>query len=86
MKILVVDDERMIREVIKEYCAANQFTTDEAGSGKLNYKPNNGNSPVNNPFTKEHFNLTEQGKLFRTNPQQARAMAQAAGVTIGGIN
>ena len=34
MKILVVDDERMIREVIKEYCAANQFTTDEAGSGK----------------------------------------------------
>ena len=34
MKILVVDDETMIREVIKEYCAANHFTTDEAASGK----------------------------------------------------
>ena len=34
MKILVVDDEAMIREVIKEYCAANHFTTDEAASGK----------------------------------------------------
>ena len=34
MKILVVDDERMIREVIKEYCAANHYTTDEAASGK----------------------------------------------------
>ena len=34
MKILVVDDERMIREVIKEYCTANHFTTDEAESGK----------------------------------------------------
>ena len=34
MKILVVDDETMIREVIKEYCTANHFTTDEAASGK----------------------------------------------------
>lgn len=34
MKILVVDDETMIREVIKEYCTANHFTTEEAASGK----------------------------------------------------
>ena len=34
MRILVVDDEAMIREVIKEYCTANHFTTDEAASGK----------------------------------------------------
>lgn len=34
MKILIVDDEMMIREVIKEYCTANHFTTDEAASGK----------------------------------------------------
>ena len=30
MKILVVDDEARIRDVIKEYCAANHYTTDEA--------------------------------------------------------
>ena len=34
MKILVVDDEAMIREVIKEYCTANHFTTEMAASGK----------------------------------------------------
>ena len=34
MKILVVDDEARIRDVIKEYCAANHYTTDEAASGK----------------------------------------------------
>lgn len=35
-----------------------------------------------NPFAKETFNLTEQGKLFRENPEQARALAAAAGVAI----
>ena len=35
-----------------------------------------------NPFAKETFNLTEQGKLLTTNPEQARALAAAAGVTI----
>lgn len=34
MKILIVDDEKMIREVIKEYCCASKYSTDEAGNGK----------------------------------------------------
>lgn len=50
------------------------------------YTPNNGKSTINNPFTKEHFNLTEQGRMLRNNPEQAKAMALAAGVNIGGIN
>lgn len=33
MKILIVDDEEMIRSVIKEYAEANGFETDEASSG-----------------------------------------------------
>ena len=55
-------------------------------SDKQRYEPKDGGNPINNPFSKEHFNLTEQGKLFRENPEQARALAQAAGVNIGGIN
>lgn len=55
-------------------------------SDKQRYEPKDGGNPINNPFSKKHFNLTEQGKLFRENPQQARALAQAAGVNIGGIN
>ena len=34
MKILIVDDEELIRSVIKEYCESNNFTTEEANSGK----------------------------------------------------
>lgn len=48
-----------------------------------NYNPTggSGNKAVN-PFMKETFNLTEQGKLLRENPAQAKEMANAAGVTI----
>lgn len=35
-----------------------------------------------NPFAKETFNMTKQGELLKQNPQQARAMAAAAGVKI----
>ena len=37
---------------------------------------------VNNPFAKETYNLTEQGRLFKQNPEQARQMAAAAGVKL----
>lgn len=34
MKILIVDDEKLIRTVIKEYCTNSNYETDEASSGK----------------------------------------------------
>lgn len=47
------------------------------------YHPQDGGASGNtNPFAKETYNLTEQGKLLKSNPEQARAMAAAAGVTI----
>ena len=46
---------------------------DPAGGGK---------PPVNNPFAKETYNLTELGRLFKQNPEQARQMAAAAGVKL----
>lgn len=38
MKILIVDDEDMIRSVIKEYCLSNNYTVDEAESGNVALK------------------------------------------------
>lgn len=35
-----------------------------------------------NPFAKETFNLTKQGELLKSNPEQAKALAAAAGVTL----
>ena len=47
------------------------------------YNPKNGGAGGNaNPFAKETFNLTKQGELLKSNPEQARAMAAEAGVTI----
>lgn len=53
-------------------------------SGKPGYNPNGGDggNPNQNPFKKETFNLTEQGKLLKENPAQAKAMAAEAGITI----
>lgn len=52
----------------------------KAGS---NYQPaGGGNPPAANPWAKDSFNLTEQGKIFKENPAQARQLAAAAGVTI----
>lgn len=48
-----------------------------------NYNPaGGGGNTGKNPFAKDTYNLTEQGKLLRDNPAQARELAAAAGVTI----
>ena len=50
---------------------------------KSPYNPSSGSGGnITNPFAKETFNLTEQGRLLRSNPEQARSMAAAAGVTL----
>ena len=37
-----------------------------------------------NPWSAEHWNLTEQGKIYTANPTKAEQMAKSAGTTIGG--
>ena len=37
---------------------------------------------MRNPFAKETFSLTEQGQLFKNNPELARQLAAEAGVTL----
>jgi len=37
-----------------------------------------------NPFSHEHWNMTEQGKLLKEDRPRAEQMARAAGTTIGG--
>lgn len=52
-------------------------------SGKPPYNPKGGSGAgAVNPFAKETYNLTKQGELLKSNPEQARAMAAAAGVTL----
>jgi len=47
------------------------------------YNPKNGGAGgTTNPFAKETFNLTEQGRILKENPAQAKELAAAVGVTI----
>ncbi len=47
------------------------------------YNPaHGGGEGMANPFAKETFNLTKQGELLRSSPEQAKALAAAAGVTL----
>lgn len=82
-KLILGDDGKVtgLDEQVKALQTNKAFLFKPA-PGSNPYKPNGGSDPVKNPFAKETFNLTEQGKLYRENPEQARALAAAAGVTI----
>lgn len=71
-----------LEDTIKPYkeSMAHIFTT---GKTETNYDPAGGGEYKGaNPFAKETFNLTEQGKLLTSNPAQAKELASAAGVTL----
>lgn len=52
------------------------------GGGATGGRNTGGNA--NNPFSAEHWNMTEQGKMVTENRQRAEQMAKQAGTTIGG--
>ena len=52
-------------------------------SESQNYHPEGGLGDVSgNPFAKETYNLTKQGELLKSNPEQAKILAAAAGITL----
>ena len=82
-KIILGEDGKItgLKEQVEDLKKNKAFLFKNVQNPKYNPNGGNGESAVN-PFAKETFNLTEQGKLFRENPEQARALAQAAGVKI----
>lgn len=65
-------------ETLKE---SDSYLFEEVGRGTLgsagNHKRDNG-ANTKNPFSKEHFNLTEQSKLFIENPTLAKQLQELA--------
>jgi hypothetical protein len=37
-----------------------------------------------NPWTADNWNMTEQGKIYTSDPSRAEQLAKAAGTTVGG--
>ena len=54
----------------------------KAEKGGYNPAAGGGPSGATNPWMKDSYNLTEQGRIYRQDPAQARELAAAAGVKI----
>lgn len=68
-----------IKAAIKAVQKDNDYLFGESGKPNIFAGGNpNGGSVDKNPFSKEYFNLTEQGKLLRENPELAKQLQAAA--------
>lgn len=56
----------------------------ESEGGGAGGNRGNGGTFAKNPFSAEHWNLTEQGKIVNSDRPRAEQLAKAAGTTIGG--
>ena len=71
-----------VEDTIKPYKESipHIFKTDKVDT---HYDPNGGGAPTGkNPWSKDSFNLTEQGNLIKNNPAQAKELASVAGITL----
>lgn len=75
-----------VEEAVKPYkddaAMAHLFKQEQPPKAPYQPQGGTGGNGAENPFAKETFNLTKQGELLKSNPEQAKAMAAAAGVTI----
>lgn len=88
-KLIVSDDGTVagLDEQINPLKQSKPFLFKETKSKGGSYDPAGGaGGNTVNPFKRETFSLTEQGKLFKENPALAKSLAQEAGINIGGIN
>ena len=81
VKHLYIGIESGLDDVLKPMKESSPHLFKTAGGTKYN-PAGGGNPPTVNPFAKDTFNLTEQGRMLRQYPEQAREMAAAAGVKI----
>ena len=62
--------------------APHLFKANNPGGGYNPAAGGAGSAGATNPWKKETYNLTEQGKILRSDPVQAKQLASAAGVTL----
>lgn len=68
---------KVFGELVKKFVAAEVDKTFK-DNGRNPYKGKGGGEIEKNPYTKEHYNLTEQMKLEATDPEKAKRLQVAA--------
>jgi len=67
-----------IADGVKFLASAKPHLLKNAGAGGSGYRPKGAMPDVKNPWAKESFNLSLQGKILKENPQLAEQLKQAA--------
>ena len=82
VNFIITDNEEVINENIGKFENMFKSTVDSLVQEKLKggqYVPPKGETPTTkNPFSKEHFNLTEQAKILKENPALAATLKASA--------
>lgn len=83
LNFVVRDDAEQTSEAVRAFSELVERLAEEkvreALKGKSPKQPKEQQSDFKNPFSKDYFNLTKQGKLIRENPEQARQLIIQAG-------
>lgn len=84
LNFVVRDDAEQTSEAVRAFSELVESLAEEKMRETLKGKPpkqlRDQQNGFKNPFSKEHFNLTQQGKLIRENPEQARQLIIQAGL------
>ena len=79
------NDKTKMNELAASYGLSDGLTDYRRGTSPVADNSADKNSKTPNPWQKgPGFNLTEQGRIFRSNPQLAASLAASAGVSIDG--
>lgn len=73
-KLLGLDDQLKTLKESDSYLFEEEQAGGTGGAGNFGRKGNE----TKNPWSKEHFNLTEQGRLYRENPELAKQLEASA--------
>lgn len=87
-KLVLAEDGKVtgLDEQLKDLQKNKAFLFKPQGEPKFKYDPNKGEgTPKVNPFSKEHYNLTQQAELIKTDVAQAKTLAAQAGVSIDNL-
>lgn len=74
--------DKPLSDAIKEWAKSDEgkaFIANGSSGGGANGGGKNPTGGDKNPWAKENWNLTEQGKIYKADPARARELARAAG-------
>jgi hypothetical protein len=78
--------EQPVEKFMREWAQTDEgkaFIEAAGNSGGGAHGGGSGSGKVNNPWSREHWNMTEQARIFREDPERARKMAAAHGKKVG---